>query len=119
MDKLRAIQYFNRAAEFGTFAETARALGVSKPAVTQLVAALERSLGTTLLHRTRRGLVLTADGEKFHEASRTIESDLHELEQRFVARGAQPRGTLVVGLRGSLSQNYVMPRIVRFLDRYP
>jgi len=119
MDKLRAIEYFNRAVEHGTFAATARALGVSKPAVTQLVAALERSLGATLLHRTKNGLVLTADGEKFHEVAQAIESELREVEQRLASRGAQPRGTLVVGLRGSLSQNYVMPRIGRFLERYP
>ena len=37
MDKLRAIEYFLRAAEAGSFGRAARALDVSTPALTQLV----------------------------------------------------------------------------------
>jgi len=55
MDKLRAIQYFNRAVETGSFGAAARAFEVSTPAVTQLVGSLERTLGVTLFHRSTRG----------------------------------------------------------------
>jgi DNA-binding transcriptional LysR family regulator len=119
MDKMRAIQYFNRAAEAGTFAAAARSFDVSTPAVTQLVAALERSLGTTLFHRTGRGLALTADGERYYEVSRVAAAGLVEVEKRLGQRGAKPRGTLTVGMRSSVAQNCVMPRIARFLERFP
>ncbi len=119
MDKLRAIQYFNCAAESRSFAAAARSCNVSAPAVTQLVGALERSLGLTLFHRTTQGLVLTADGERYYEVSRRIAADLHDVEQRLGPRGAKPRGTLTVGMRSSLGLNCVMPRITRFLARYP
>jgi DNA-binding transcriptional LysR family regulator len=119
MDKLRAIEYFNRAAEAGSFAAAARSFDVSTPAVTQLVASLERSLGITLFHRSTRGLTLTADGERVYEASRKVAADMHDLEQRFGQRGAKPRGTLTVGLRQAIGQNCVMPRIGRFLARFP
>lgn len=119
MDKLRAIEYFNRAAESGSFAAAARSFDVSTPAVTQLVAALERSLGIALFHRSTRGLTLTADGERFYEAARKLAADAQDLEQRFGQRGARPRGTLTVGLRPAIGQNCVMPRIGRFLARFP
>jgi|SRR6267378_2080410 len=119
MDKLRAIQYFNRAVEAGSFAAAARLFDVSTPAVTHLIGALERSLGVALLHRTTRGLSLTTDGERYYETSRKVAADLHDLEQRLAPRGAKPRGTLTVGMRQSVGQHCVMPRIARFLSRFP
>lgn len=119
MDKLRAIQYFNRAVEAGSFAAAARLLDVSTPAVAQLVAALERSLGVVLLHRTTRGLSLTVDGERYHETSRKVAADLRDVEQRLGPRGVKPRGTLTVGMVPVLGRNWVMPRIARFLARFP
>ncbi len=119
MDKLRAIQYFNRAAESGSFAAAARFFDVSTPAVTQLVQALERSLGVTLFHRTSQGLSLTADGERYYEISRKVAADLGDIEQRLGPRGAKPGGTLTVGMTSTLGRNCVMPRMMRFLARYP
>jgi len=119
MDKLRAIRYFNHAVEAGSFAAAARLFDVSTPAVAHLVGALERELGFELVHRSTRGLSLTADGERYYESSRKIEADFNELDLRFSPRGTKPRGTLTVGIRSSAAGHCIMPRIGRFLDRYP
>ncbi len=119
MDKLRALQYFNRAVEIGSFAGAARALNVSTPAVTNLIASLERSLGVTLLNRATRGVSLTADGEHYYERSRKIEAEFYDLELHFGEPGKKPRGVLNVGIRHFVGQNCVMPNIGRFLARFP
>jgi DNA-binding transcriptional LysR family regulator len=119
MDKLRAIQYFNRAVESGSFAAAARSFDVSTPAVTHLVGSLERALGVLLFNRTTRGLSLTADGQRYYESSRKIEADLYDLEQRLGQRDAKPRGTLKVGIRHFVGQNCLVHRIPRFLARFP
>jgi len=119
MDKLRAIRYFNRAAEGGSFATAARQFDVSTPAVAHLVGALERELGFELVHRSTRGLSLTADGERYYESSRKLEADFNELDLRFSPRGTKPRGTLTVGIRSPVGRHCIMPRIGRFLERYP
>jgi LysR family transcriptional regulator, regulator for bpeEF and oprC len=119
MDKLRAIEYFNRAVEAGSFAAAAKRLDVTRPAVTQLIGALERSLGFKLFHRTTRGLSLTADGERYYEVSLKVAADLQVIEQRLGPRGSKPRGTLTVGMRQNIAQQCVMPRIARFLARFP
>jgi DNA-binding transcriptional LysR family regulator len=119
MDKLRAIEYLSCAVEAGSFTAAAKSLGVSAPAVAQLIGALERSLGIVLFHRTTRGLSLTADGERYHEASRSIAADLRQLEQSLSPRGTKLRGTLTVGMREAVGLNCVMPRIRRFYERFP
>lgn len=119
MDKLRAMQYLTRAVETGSFAAAAKSLDVSTPAVAQLVRALERSLGIVLFHRTTRGLSLTSIGERYYETSRKITADLHDFEQSLAPSGAKPRGTLTVGMREAVGLNCVMPRITRFLARFP
>jgi len=119
MDKLRAIQYFNRAVEAGSFAAAARSLAVSTPAVTQLVGGLERSLGVMLVHRSPRGLLLTPQGERYYRTSARLVDDLLELEQQLGAGKGRPRGTLTVGMRQSVAEHCVMPRIADFLSRFP
>ncbi len=60
-------QVFVKVVEIGSFTRTAEALGYTQSAVSQNVAALENELSATLLHRTKSGVGLTADGrEYFH-----------------------------------------------------
>src|SRR5258706_46965 len=119
MDKLRAIEYFNRAVQSGTFAATAREFDVSTPAITQLISALERSLGTLLFHRSNRGLRLTADGERYYAMSKSMLETMQTVEQTLSPGTTRPRGTLTVGMRVSLAQYLIMPRLPQFLERYP
>lgn len=119
MDKLRALEYFNRAVEHGSFAGAARACNVSTAAVTQLISVLERELGVNLLKRSRQGLALTPEGERYHETSRAVAQALVEAERRLSPRGATPRGTITIGFRQQLGQLYIAPQLTRFLARYP
>jgi DNA-binding transcriptional LysR family regulator len=48
MDRLRSIEYFVSAAELGSISAAAYALGVSPPAVSKLLAALESRLRNPL-----------------------------------------------------------------------
>ncbi len=119
MDKLRGMQYFAAAAESGSFASAARTLEVSTPAITKLVASLERSLGVVLFHRTPRGLSLTADGERYYEAAQSLLGQLRDLEQRLGSDGGRLRGTLTVGIGSHLATNCVLPQLPDFLARHP
>lgn len=119
MDKLRALHYFNRAVDLGSFAAAARACNVSTAAVTQLIAALERELGVSLFRRSRQGLALTPEGERYQETARAVTEALADAEQRLRPRMANPRGTITVGFRQQLGQLYITPELARFLSRYP
>lgn len=61
------------------FGRTAQRLRVSQSRVSQLVAALERSIGTQLVHRTSRRVTLTEFGAEFVERVRPAYTELAEL----------------------------------------
>ena len=59
MDQLRAIHYFIKVAELGSFIEASRVLGVPGSSVSRRLQDLEAELGVTLLSRTTRTVRLT------------------------------------------------------------
>jgi DNA-binding transcriptional LysR family regulator len=63
---------FREVAERGSVRAAARALHVTEPAVSAAVAAVERQLGTSLLRREGRNVVLTEAGRTFADYCRTL-----------------------------------------------
>ena len=59
MDHLDSLRAFVAVADSGGFAAAARKLGLSAPAVTRAVAAIETRLCAQLLHRSTRSVRLT------------------------------------------------------------
>ena len=59
MDTLRAMRAFVRAVELGTLSAAARELGLSQPALSKIVAALEKDLNVRLLERSTTRVVPT------------------------------------------------------------
>lgn len=119
MDKLRALQYFITAAEEHSLSGAARRLDVSVPAVSKLVAALERSLAVSLFHRTAQGLALTSHGEDYLEVCRPVLDQLAAADEAVRADAANVRGTLVVGTQRTLAQHCLLPALPRFHARHP
>ncbi len=62
MDRWQAMRIFAKVAETASFAETARLMHMSPPAVTRAVAALEETIGARLFVRTTRSVKLTEAG---------------------------------------------------------
>lgn len=114
MDRLRAMEYFVRVVETGSFARAARALEVSPPAITHLIAALERELGTPLLRRHARHLSLTPDGEQFLPACTLALEELRAAEARLSVNRNRASGKLVVGTQKAFG-HFVAP----FLAEHP
>src|SRR5689334_5654970 len=80
MDRLETLRVFLAVADAKGFASAARRLGMSPPAVTRAVAALEERIGARLLHRTTRVVRLTEAGMRFSAECRHILASLEEAE---------------------------------------
>src|SRR5688572_12167884 len=119
MDKLRAMEYLVRVVEAGSFAEAARELDVSPPAVTKMIAALEHELGTALLRRGGRRLTLTPEGMQYYRVSARTVADLHAAEDDMRSRRRRVSGVLVVGMADRIARNCIMPELGPFLARHP
>ena len=115
----RQLQYALTLAKTLNFVKAAEALGISQPALSKQIAALENTLGVTLFDRSRSPLTLTAAGSHFlTEAARLLyrEEQLLRSMQEF-AQGE--RGQLVIGVSPFRSQ-YLIPRVAAQLrERFP
>lgn len=111
---------FVAAAETGSFSAAARLLKLTPSAVSKLVTRIEDRLGTRLLVRTTRSLLLTPEGETYLARARRVLAEIDEME-RLVARGAQakPRGLLRINATIGFGECYIIPLVGEFLALYP
>src|SRR5574343_374306 len=80
MDRLQSRRGFESVVDEGGVAAAARALDMSAPVVTRLVADLEEHLGTRLLQRSTRRLSLTEAGQQYLSRIRHILQDIDEAD---------------------------------------
>ena len=119
MSRLHAMQVFTKVAETNGFAEAARQLNMSPPAVTRAVAALEDQIGARLFTRTTRTVKLTEAGVRYFDDCRRILGDIAEAEAAAGGSYATPAGTLTVTASALFGQDYVTPILTEYLDQNP
>jgi DNA-binding transcriptional LysR family regulator len=119
MDRFSAMATFVRVAELGSLSAAARELGVSQPAVSQQVTALERHLRTRLFHRSTRKLALTSTGETYLQRAKRIMDEVAEMEDNLVGLSTQLKGDLRIQAPSGLGQKFLAPLIVDFHRRHP
>lgn len=116
--RLRDLYVFFSAVEAGSLAKAAAHLGVSQPAVSQLIADLEHALGVRLLDRSSRGVVPTAYGRTLLKRGKAAFDELRQgiREIEFLADPAS--GEVKFGCPEGLAP-ILPPLIESFCDRYP
>ena len=119
MDRIDAMQAFVAVADLQGFAQAARKLKLSPPAVTRLIAALEERLGARLLQRTTRKVALTDVGARYLERARRILADVEEAESAAAGESARPSGQLVVSAPLGFGRLHVSPVMSAYLKHYP
>jgi len=106
-------------AQTGSFTQAAQRLALSKAAVSQRVAELERSVGLTLVQRTTRSVRLTDAGQRLVED--TAESFAHIARSVSDVRdlAGSPRGLLRVTAPVALGRQHVGPTLEGFFRAHP
>lgn len=105
--------------EVGSFTKAARRLGISQPAVSQRIAALEKELGTFLFHRHAGRLVVSAAGKRLLDVARRILA-LHQ-EARAGADGAHLNiaGDLIIAASSVPGECYLPELLSGFRECFP
>ncbi len=119
MDELRALRYFSKVVETGSFTKAARAFAVPPSSVSRRVADLERSLGATLLKRSTRVVKVTEIGQTYFEQ---IQDILNQLEQSYeVVRSyqAKPMGQLRISSMVGFGERILLALLDEFSQLYP
>lgn len=103
----------------GSYTAAARRLGVSKAAMSQRIAELERSAGVALVHRTTRSVRLTEAGQQLVDTTRGAFESIGTAFAGIRDLAATPRGLLRVTAPVALARQQLVPRLADFLRAHP
>jgi LysR family hca operon transcriptional activator len=117
--ELRHLRYFVAVAEELNFTRAARRLHTAQPSLSQQIRQLEEHVGTALLERNRRRVLLTAAGRVFLRESRDILQRIDQAVDR-VSRALNSKAAeLSIGVSPP-AEVRVMPKILPLMhDRLP
>jgi DNA-binding transcriptional LysR family regulator len=119
MDRLASMAAFVKAADAGSFATAAAALGISPQMVAKHVAFLETRLGARLLNRTTRRQSLTEIGRTYHERCKLVLAEAEAADSLAHEARAAPRGRLRVNAPVTFGAHSLVPLVTRYLRRHP
>jgi DNA-binding transcriptional LysR family regulator len=110
---------FVRVAELSSFSAVAQQMGLARSAVTRQIAALERHLGTKLMVRSTRRMMLTSEGAAYLEKCRVILNLVEAAETGVAEERQTPRGMIRISLPLTYGLMRVAPLLMEFARRYP
>jgi DNA-binding transcriptional LysR family regulator len=102
-----------------SFTRAAGKLGISQPALSQIVRNLEERLGVRLLSRTTRSVAPTQAGERL---LRSFAPKFDEMDVELAALSelrATPSGTIRITSTEYAAESILMPALAKLLPRYP
>ena len=116
-DRFQALRLFVEIARTGSFSKGAKALRLSQPTASRIIALLEEQLGTTLFSRSTRALTLTQPGSAYLARVQPILASLEEADDAI--RGIEDlRGTLRIAVSSIFASRIIVPRLKAFVTRY-
>jgi len=119
LDNIKAMLVFAQVAQYGSFAEAARRLGLTRAVVSYHVKRLEAQLNTQLLHRNTRSLSLTPAGEVFYKRCQLISDEAQAATDELASLSSNPVGRVRLTCSVNWGQKRIVPAIIAFRQAYP
>lgn len=118
MDVVSALRSFVRVTEAGSFSAAALDLGLSQPAVSRQISALEDHYGVRLFHRSTSALALAIEGEKMIPMAKRVIEAMDALGESATSEGKAVVGKVRLSLPFPLGL-YVSARLPLLLKAHP
>lgn len=106
-------------AQTGSFTQAAQRLALSKAAVSQRVAELERSVGLTLVQRTTRSVRLTDAGRRLVEDTAESFAQIARSLSGVRDMAGEPRGLVRMTAPVALGRQQIAPTLEAFFRKHP
>ena len=119
MDQLRALKYFVKVVEHGSFSKAAELFSVPPSSLSRRVADLEQNLGATLLKRTTRAVSLTEIGKIYYQQVTEILSLLAYSDETVRNYQTTPMGVLNISSMVGFGERILLPLLDEFSELYP
>ena len=117
-DRLQALRLFIEIARTGSFSRGAKAMRLSQPTASRIVALLEEQLGTVLFSRSTRALTLTEAGSDYLARVQPILASLEEADDAI--RGTDNlHGMLRIAVSSIFASRIIVPRLKEFVSWHP
>lgn len=116
---IRILRYFVAIAEEGSISRAAERLHVAQPALSAQIRNLEGELGSQLLHRIPRGVVLTEAGTKLLGHARQIVRALALAREDLLGDAAATIGSVTVSFPQSVAMILTRPLVEEVLLSLP
>ncbi|WP_238368665.1 LysR family transcriptional regulator [Mesobacterium pallidum] len=115
----RNLRAFLAIAAEGNLSKAADRIALAQPSLTKRLSNLESELGARLFTRHRRGMSLTAAGEKFLARARRIDQEYRQAMEEVRAIAGAGLDTLRIGAAPFFSLLYVAPLMARMHAHFP
>src|SRR5689334_12242071 len=116
---LNALSVFSLVAEERSFRAAADRLGVTRSAVSQTVARLERELATVLLQRTTRSVSLTEAGERLYVGIAPLIAEMKAVTEAAGSLDGQATGQLRLAVSSIAERFLAGPMLASFAEANP
>jgi len=103
----------------GSYTAAAARLGVSKAAMSQRIAELERLAGVALVQRTTRSVRLTEAGQRLADQARPAFEQIAQSVAQVRDLAGAPRGLVRLTAPVALARQQLVPRLSEFLRQHP
>jgi DNA-binding transcriptional LysR family regulator len=119
MDQLRALRYFSKVVETGSFTRAAEAFSVPPSSLSRRIADLEKSLGANLLKRSTRVVQVTEIGQLYYQQVQDILFQLEQSDETVRSYQAKPTGQLRISSLVGFGERLLLPLLDEFKTLYP
>jgi DNA-binding transcriptional LysR family regulator len=109
MDQLRALRYFIKVVETGSFTRAAEAFSVPPSSLSRRIADLEKTLGANLLKRSTRVVQVTEIGQLYFKQVQEILAQLEQSDETVRSYQAKPTGFLRISAMVSFGERLLLP----------
>ena len=119
MDQLRALRYFSKVVETGSFTRAAEEFSVPPSSLSRRIADLEKDLGASLLKRSTRVVQVTEIGQLYYRQVQDILFQLEQSDETVRSYQAKPMGQLRISSMVGFGERLLLPVLDEFKERHP
>jgi DNA-binding transcriptional LysR family regulator len=117
--RFRDLEVFFEVVEFGSMAKAGARLGLTQPAVSDIIAGLERTFGVRLFDRNPRGVAPTIYGRALLKRGRAAFDELRQGIRDIDFLSDPTTGELSIGCPASVMGGTLSLAVERFRQQYP
>lgn len=113
------LRIFKELADLGTMTAVSETLRLTRPAVSQHIAQLEREVGIALIERTPQGIRLTEAGLRLAVQAKELLFRVEEIEADVARAQGRVSGALKIAAFGTFAATVIPTVIQRLITAYP